>query len=110
MVEGPQEYLRTKKKLLLTRWHSILTSGLLTLGLQSETVPFAWPSCMTPFQGLARMTSQLPSRVRCCATMRPVLVSCMRGGRQKVLALAKNPPLHCRSHLFGTPPAWHLAS
>ena len=59
-----------------TLWHSILTTGAVMLGVHMVTVPLAWPRQDTAFQGLCRSTSQGPSRVRCCATMRPVLVSC----------------------------------
>ena len=57
-------------------WHSILTTGAVMLGVHMVTVPLAWPRQDTAFQGLCRSTSQGPNRVRCCATMRPVLVSC----------------------------------
>ena len=58
-------------------WHSSLTTGTLLLGVHMETTPLAWPRHCTPFQGLCRITSHGPSRVRCCATIRPVLVSCV---------------------------------
>lgn len=39
------------------------------------TVPFRCPASTTLFQGLCPSTSQLPSFVRCCATISPVDVS-----------------------------------
>ena len=51
------------------------------LGLHSETVPLAWPSDSTALCGFCRMTSHVPSRVLCCATICPVLVSCIGKGR-----------------------------
>lgn len=63
-----------------TLWQSILTSGVPREGLHRETTPLAWPSCMTAFQGFWRMQSHAPIRVRCCATICPVLVSCAPQG------------------------------
>jgi hypothetical protein len=59
-----------------TLWASSRTAGVLRLGVQQVTVPLAWPSCSTAFQGFCAMTPHGPSRVLCCATSCPVLVSC----------------------------------
>ena len=54
------------------------------LGLHSETVPLAWPRDSTALCGFCRMTSQVPSRVLCCATICPVLVSCINERRLRL--------------------------
>ena len=56
-------------------WQSIFTTGVLMLGVHMETTPLEWPRFITPFQGFCRITSQVPMRVLCCATIAPVLVS-----------------------------------
>lgn len=56
-------------------WHNILTTGVVMLGDHMVTVPPAWPQHMMALKGLVRSTSQGPSRVLCCATICPVLVS-----------------------------------
>ena len=64
-----------------TRWASSRTAGVLRLGVQQVTVPLAWPRCSTAFQGFCAITPHGPSRVLCCATSCPVLVSCSAGCR-----------------------------
>lgn len=56
-------------------WQSILTTGVVMLGVHMVTVPRAWPRHMTALCGFCRITEQGPSLDLCCATMCPVLVS-----------------------------------
>src|SRR4051812_21697511 len=56
-------------------WHSILTSGVDTLGDHSVTVPFEWPTCITPLYGFWVIEEGTPSFVRCSHISVPVEVS-----------------------------------
>ena len=47
-------------------------------GVHIVTQPFVWPRCSTALCGFWRITEQGPSRVLCCATMAPWLVSWYR--------------------------------
>ena len=75
-TEGGPFRLMDSYTVALTRLQSIFTTGVDMLGVHMDTVPLLCPQQMTPFHGLCVMASQLPSLVKCFATMCPVLVSC----------------------------------
>ncbi len=67
---------RKHREAFRTRWHSRRTTGVVMLGVHMVTLPLACPRPSTPFQEFCAITPHGPSRVRCCATSCPVLVSC----------------------------------